>query len=276
MNITAKTKICMIIGDPVEYSLSPQLHNAGYKALGIGDEYVYVAIHVLASKLPDFIKGVKSMQIAGVGVKTPHKIKIIKHLDEVDEIAQKIGSVNSIVNTNEILKGYNTDWLGVVSPLEKITSLENKKVALLGAGGVSRAAAYGLSKKGANITIYNRTIEKAEELAKEFGGVAKSFDSLEAIKGMDIIINATSIGHPPYENEMPVGTEFINDNQIIYDLVYSINGKTKLIEAAEKKGAKTISGIEMLLHQGYAQFKLFTGHDAPVDAMRNALLTQLK
>ncbi len=275
MNINSRTKICMIIGDPVEHSLSPQIHNAGYEAAGIDNEYVYIASHVTSENLADFIKGVKAMQIRGVGVKTPHKIEIMKYLDHIDETARKIGAVNSVVNEDGILKGYNTDWIGVVSPFEKITSLQDKKVALIGAGGAARAAAYGLCKKGANLTIFNRTLDKAKELSEEFGGNARSLEDKDEIKTMDIIINATSIGLPPYENNVPIGSEYINDNHIVYDLVYSLQGTTKFIKEAEKKGARLLTGIDMLLSQGYAQFKLFTNHNAPEEIMKNVLIEYL-
>lgn len=272
MKITADTKICMIIGDPVEHSLSPQIHNAGYESLGIDGEYVYIASHVETPKLADFIKGMRAIKIRGVAVKAPHKITIMQYLDEIDETAQKIGAVNTIVNNEGILRGYNTDWMGVVSPLEKRTTLKDKAVALIGAGGAARAASYGITRKGAKLNIFNRTIEKATELANEFGGNAYSLQDLNEIKNMDIVINSTSIGLPPFENKVPVSSEYINQKQIIYDLTYILHGKTLFIDQAEKKRAITITGAEMLLAQGFAQFKLFTNHDAPEEAMRKALI----
>ncbi len=276
MNITAKTKICMIIGDPVEHSLSPQIHNAGYKALGIDDKFVYIGCLVTKEKLADFIKGVKSMQIQGVGVKTPHKIEIMQYLDEIDETAKKIGAVNTVVNERGSLKGYNTDWIGVVSPLEKIVPLNRRKVGLIGAGGAARAAAYGVCEKGADLTIFNRTYDKARSLAEEFGVKALSLQNFDEINNMEIIINATSIGLPPHENEVPVASKFISSDQIVYDLVYSLQGSTKFINDAKEKRAKVLTGIDMLLSQGYAQFKLFTNYDAPEKDMKNFLLEYLK
>ena len=276
MKITAKTKICMIIGDPVEYSLSPQIHNAGYEALGIDGEYIYVASHTKKDELENFIKGVRAMQIRGIAVKTPHKTAVMEYLDEIDAVAKQIGAVNTIVNDDGKLKGYNTDWIGVTKPLEIISPIKNKMTALIGAGGAARAAAYGITIKGSKLTIFNRTLSGAQELANEFGGAAKSLEDLEEIKNMDIIINATSVGHPPHENETPVPSDYIKSTHIVYDIVYGSNAPTKLIAEASKKGAKTITGIEMLLHQGFAQFKLFTGHDAPEEAMRNVLLQNVK
>jgi shikimate dehydrogenase len=134
-------KICMVIGDPVEHSLSPRMHNAGYRALGIDNEFVYVARKVKTDDLADFVKGVRAIGIRGVSCTIPHKIKIMKFLDEIDATAREIGAVNTVVNEKGKLKGYNTDWLGAVASLEETISLKNKKVALIGAGGVARAIA---------------------------------------------------------------------------------------------------------------------------------------
>ncbi len=274
MNISAKTKICMVIGDPIEHSLSPQMHNAAYEKLGINNEYVYVACNVKIRDISDFIKGVRAMQIRGVSCTIPHKIAVVKYLDEVDDVAKKIGAVNTIVNDNGVLKGYNTDWLGVVIPLEKMTSLKNKAIALLGAGGAARAVAYGVEERGARLVIYNRTIDKARQLAKEFGGEARSLDAIENVKNADIIFNATSIGLHPSENETPLDKNLITNQHIVFDAIY-VPYKTRLLKEAKQQGARIIHGMEMLLQQGIAQFKLYTNLDAPEETMRNVLLQHL-
>ncbi|PIQ80958.1 MAG: shikimate dehydrogenase [Candidatus Pacebacteria bacterium CG_4_10_14_3_um_filter_34_15] len=274
MKISAKTKICMVIGNPIEHSLSPQIHNAGYEKLGIESDYVYVACNVEIQNIADFIKGVRAMQIRGVSCTIPHKIEVMKHLDEVDEVAEKIGAVNTIVNENGVLNGYNTDWLGVVIALEKVTSLKNKRVALIGAGGAARAVAYGVTQRGAKLTIYNRTIEKAKELINEFGGEAYSLDDIEGIKNMDIIFNATSVGLASNKNETPLPKELMTNKHIIFDAIY-VPYETRLLREAKQQGATIIHGMEMLLQQAIAQFKLYTGHDAPEDVMRNVLLDNL-
>lgn len=274
MKISAKTKICMVIGDPIEHSLSPQIHNAGYEKIGIDSDYVYIAAKVKIQDIADFIKGVKAMQIRGVSCTIPHKIEIIKYLDEVDKVAKKIGAVNTIVNDHGVLKGYNTDWLGAVLPIEKITSLKNKKVALIGAGGVARAIAYGLTQKGAKLTIYNRTLEKACELAKEFYGEAHSLNDIGSIKNMDIIFNATSVGLHPKENETLIPKKLITNHHIVFDAIY-IPYETRLLKEAKEQGATIIHGVEMFLQQAVAQFKLYTGYDAPEEIMRSVLLYHL-
>lgn len=274
-NISGKTKICMVIGDPIQHSLSPKMHNAAFEALGIDNEFVFVASQVKPEDLSDFVKGVRTMGIRGLACTIPHKTAIIKYLDYMDEVAQKIGSVNTVVNDGGILKGYNTDWLGVTGPLEKITSLDDKTVALIGAGGAARAVAYAVMKKGAKLTIYNRSLEKAERLAKEFGGKALSLHHLEKIKDADIIFNATPLGMYPNEDKTPIPNELMRKNQIVFDAVYT-PFETKLLRDAKSKGAQIISGVEMFVKQGAAQFKLYTGFDAPVDAMKKVLVKNLK
>lgn len=268
MKITARTKICMVIGDPVEHSLSPKIHNAGYEALNIDDQFVYVACHVNVNEIENFIKGIRAMKIRGISCTIPHKIAVMPYLDEIDKVAKKIGAVNTIVNQNNKLVGYNTDWLGILTPLEKMTTLNGKTVAIIGAGGAARAAAYAVTSKGAKVTIYNRTFEKAKELAEEFGGIAFGIDDLENIVNADIVINTTSVGLKN-KNKTILPKEFISKNQIIFDAVYG--DETQLLKDAKEKGAMTIAGIEMLLYQGVEQFKLYTGHDAPIDVMRKVL-----
>lgn len=265
------TEICMVIGDPIEHSLSPQMHNAGYKALGIDHEFVYVACNIKINKIADFIKEARAMDIHGISCTIPHKIEVMKYLDEVDETASEIGAVNTVVNEKGKLKGYNTDWLGAVIPLEKITSLKNKKVALIGAGGTARAIAYGMVKKGASLAIFNRSIGKARALANEFGGRAFALNELDRIKNMDIIFNATPVGMHPKDNESPIPKELITSKHTVFDAIYTPY-ETKLLREAKEQGAQVIHGMEMLLQQGVAQFKLYTKRDAPEQVMRNVLL----
>jgi len=267
--ITAKTKICMVIGDPIGHSLSPQMHNAGLKALGIDSELVFVACDVKIRDMSDFIKGVRAMGIAGVSATLPHKIEIMKYMDTVDETARKIGAVNTVVNDNGALKGYNTDWLGALIPLEKKTELKNKRVGLLGAGGAARAIIYGLKKKGSIITLFNRSLKNANTLAEEFACGACGLDSLEQVLDMDILINATSVGMN--EDKSPIDKKFLNKDHIVFDIIYTPK-ETRLIKDAKEKGAQVILGYEMLLYQGAQQFRLYTGFDAPVEAMRKAIL----
>jgi len=271
MKITGKTKICMTIGDPIEHSLSPQMHNANLEAAGLSGKYVFVAGHVALHDLESFIKGVRAMKIHFIGCTLPHKIAIMQYLDEIDEDAKKIGAVNTILNDNGILKGSNTDWLGVVTPLEKLVTLENKTVALLGAGGAARAAVYAVTKKGAKLQIFNRTREKAQLLVDAFGGEAFSLEHLHLVKNADIIINTTSVGMRPQVDETPLPKEFITKNHIVFDAVYT-PFETKLLQDAKTKGATIIHGTEMFVNQAAAQIMLYTGQIANQDVMREAIL----
>lgn len=264
-------KQCLIIGDPVSHSLSPAMHTAGYEALDIAHEYRFTSKRVKPEDLPATVETFRQEPIHGVAITIPHKETIMQYLDEIDETAKIIGAVNTVVNENGVLKGYNTDWLGVVTPLQNMTDITGKKVAILGAGGAARAAVYGLSKHGAQLAIFNRTSDKASALAAEFSMAAYPIEALEKVKNMDIIFNATSLGMAPHEQETPLSKEFMSSAQIVFDAIYTPY-ETRLLKEARAQGAQVIHGLDMLLEQGIAQFKLFTGHDAPQGVMRNALL----
>lgn len=268
--ISAKTKLCIIIGDPVEHSLSPAMHNAAYKALGIADEFVFIAARVKIEDIGSVVKAVRTMHIRGLTCTIPHKTEVIPYLDEIDPIAQKIGAVNTVVNDHGILKGYNTDWLGAVIPLEKITNLSGKRVAIMGAGGAARAIVYGLVERGALVKIYNRSLQNAKDLAQEIGAQAGSLEELPEVEDADIIINATSLGMKPHDAESPVPKKYVKEKHIVFDAVY-VPHQTKLLREAKEKRATIVHGIEMLLHQGTAQFELYTNLHAPIEVMRNVL-----
>lgn len=261
-------KICLSIGYPIKTSRSPSIHNEGYQKLGIDDEFVYLRAEVKPEHLKMAIDGVRGLGIRGVSITMPHKQTVMKYLDKIEKDAKNIGAVNTIINNDGILTGYNTDVIGAMTVLEEKTNVKDRLVAVIGAGGVARAVVYGLIKKGARIKIFNRSLEKAKKLAEEFGCGYGSLDSLEEISKMDIVINATSVGMN--EEKSPVDKKFINKNQIVFDVVYSPK-ETRLIKDAKEKGAKIIYGYEMLLYQGVAQFELYTGLKAPVEVMRKIL-----
>lgn len=271
MKISAKTKICLIIGDPVAHSLSPVMHNAGYETLGIDNKFVFLGAKVKAGDVSVVIQSMRKMGIHGLACTIPHKVEVTKFLDEINETAKKIGAVNTVLNHRGKLIGFNTDWLGAVTPLEKITTLFGKKVLVLGAGGAARAVVFGLLKRQAKVKIFNRTRETAIKLAEEFGCQTTNLDVKSEIGNFEIIINTTSVGMKPMENKTPIPTKFITKQQIVFDIVY-VPFETKLLKEAKKKGAKIIHGIEMLLNQGTAQFEIFTGQKAPEEEMRRALL----
>jgi len=271
---TAQTKICLIIGDPVNHSLSPLMHNAAYEAVGLEEQFVYLAASVPVTQMKSVIESVRTLGIKGLTCTVPHKIAVIPFLDAIDEIAKKIGAVNSVANTNGILKGYNTDWIGAISPLKKIMSLKNKKVLVIGAGGAARAVVYGLVHEKAKVTVINRTIEKAKKLAFEFGCHNQDTINELFLATQDIIINTTSVGMHPHEGLLPIPLEGIHKGQILMDIVYAPY-ETEFLKQGKKIGAKIIHGTEMLLFQGTAQFELYTGVKAPIEVMKKTLLNAL-
>lgn len=268
-------KTCLIIGDPVSHSLSPAVHNAGYRALGIDKEFHYEARKVAADELAEFMDTVRPSDIRGISCTAPHKQAIMRYLDEVDPVADKIGAINTIVNDNGRLIGYNTDWLGVIEPLKRLATIKDKHVALLGAGGAARSIAYGLSEQGVKLTIYNRTPDKATALAAQFKAASAPLIGNEtAIRDSDIIVNATSVGMGSGDAS-PLPRAALSERQIVFDSVY-VPYETKLLREAAAAGAQIIHGTEMLVHQALAQFKLYTGYAAPEAAMRKALNQALK
>lgn len=256
----------VVIGDPINHSLSPNMHNLGYIALGIDKDNLFIPVRVRNKNLKKFIEAVKTLGVNGISVTSPHKETIINYLDNLDNDAKEIGSVNTILNKEGKLSGYNTDWIGAITALEKRISLKGKKVAIIGAGGAARAIVYGLIKKGARVKIFNRSVDKASKLAKEFK--AESGKNIEEIKDCDIIINATSLGMN--EDKSPVDKKLLNKHQIVLDVVYSPKETTFIIDAKEK-GVEVVYGYEMLLYQGMEQFKMYTGIKAPEKKMRKAL-----
>jgi shikimate dehydrogenase len=270
-SISAKTKMCVIIGDPVEHSLSPKMHNIAYHELGIDNEFVFTAAKVRIEDVEDVVRAVRVMGIRGLTCTVPHKVEVMKYLDWIDPVAQKIGAVNTVVNVNGALKGYNTDWLGTVIPLEKVTDLYGKRVALIGAGGAARAMAFGVIEKGAFLKIYNRNQDKAKELAQELGCFSGSMEQLPEVQDADIIINSTPIGMGELEDQTPIPSNLIQKGQICFDAVY-VPFETKFLTEAKNAGAEIIHGIDMLLHQGTAQFSYYTNREAPESVMRQALL----
>jgi shikimate dehydrogenase len=268
-NVTPKQ--CYVIGDPVAHSLSPVIHNAGYRVLGIEREFEYSARRVTAARLKDFIHDARQSGVRGMSVTMPHKESVGRMLDEIDEVAEAIGAINTIVGTGGLLRGSNTDWIGAVGPLLALGPLRHTRVAIIGAGGAAKAFVFGLVREGADVTVYNRTAEKARIISERFGCRAGDMADLEAIAAARIICNTTPAGMDEGD-ELPVPEACIGAHHTVFDAVYAPY-QTKLLQIAQSRGAKIIHGTEMLLHQGMAQFTLFTGHVAPEEAMRLALLT---
>jgi shikimate dehydrogenase len=280
--ISGKTRVCGVIGDPIEHTLSPIMHNAAFKALKL--DFAFLVFKVKVADVEKAVSGMRALGIHGLNVTMPHKSAVINYLDEVDQAAKAIGSVNTILNKDGRLFGFNTDGVGALQALrENGVEPRGKKVLLLGAGGAARAIAYTLAREADELVILNRTAKQAAELANL---LKQTFDrkvvadtlSPNAIKDTlqdsDVLINATSVGMKPNANQTPVAFEWLRPDLAVMDIVYN-PVETKLAKDAKAAGAKVVSGFEMLIYQGAASFEIWTGHSAPVEVMRHAALNHL-
>ena len=282
--ISGKTKVCGVIGDPIEHTMSPVMHNAAFKELGL--DYLYVSFRVRKEELGKAVESIRALNIRGLNVTTPHKVAIIPFLDELDPLVERIGAVNTIVNDDGVLTGYNTDATGFLQALlDKGVKPEGKNTVILGAGGASRAISFILAERGAHLVILNRLLELdwAEELAhrisqvfkKEVRALELNEKNLEMmLEGADILINATSVGMSPDVDETPVPARLLKPALIVFDIVYNPI-QTRLLKEAEAAGAQTIGGLDMLVWQGAIAFEKWTGRKAPLDLMRREVIKAL-
>ena len=268
------SKTFAVIGDPIDHSLSPNIHSAAFRELDL--DCSYIAYRIPKGELKDGIDGLKKINIAGFNVTIPHKVEMMKLLDKMDESCSLIGAVNTVSNDNGVLKGYNTDMDGFLDPFKKKDIvLKEKSILLLGAGGAARAIVAAFAKEHAkHITIANRTLEKANDLShfsKQIGLDANGINisNVENLESYDIIVNATSVG---LKNESsPISLDSLRPNTIVYDIVY-MPMNTDFLKTAKEKGATIIYGYEMLLGQAVRAFEIWHGMEAPYNAMKKALL----
>lgn len=276
MVIKGSTKVVGLIGEPVEHSFSPPMHNEAFKTLGL--DYVYAPFNVSPDNLKSAIEGANSLNIQGLNVTIPHKINVIKYLNELDPIAELIGAVNTIDFKN--LKGYNTDGIGCIRAIEEVTKIKDKNIVVAGAGGAARAIVFYLAKYGAEeVNILNRNLKKAENLANDLlaSNLISNVNSSDiseiskCISDADILIDTTPIGmHPNVSDEPIVKAADIHEELVVNDIVYNPN-ETVLLKEAIKANAKVVYGIKMLLYQGAESFKIWTGREAPIDVMEAKL-----
>lgn len=272
------TRVFGVIGHPITHSLSPAMHNAAIGALNI--DYIYVPFHVTPENLGKAMEGIRAMEIAGVNVTIPHKERIIEYLDEVGRYAMQIRSVNTIANVDGHLKGDTTDGPGFLRSAEaEWGKLDGSKVLMIGGGGSAKAVAFALGRIGCEITVANRTRERAVELADSLGeifqanrfhGVELDWQALrEVVSGADLVVNTTSVGMYPDVDGIPIPPELLRRNLLVYDLVYN-PARTRLVREAEERGARAITGLKMLVYQGALSFEIWTGIEPPVDVMEEA------
>ena len=269
-------KTYCIIGDPIQHSLSPGMQNAAFNSLGLN--CTYISFRVPAGELKESVESLRSINIAGFNVTVPHKVEVMKYLDELDATAKKAAAVNTVNNIEGIYKGYNTDMHGFIEPLRaRKVDFSGMKVLLLGAGGAARAIVAALSEedKISKLVIANRDAGRAQELAKIGSNLGLKCETLpldraqEASPDSDLIVNSTTIGL--HNEPSPIDHEHIKKGSIVYDIVYRPI-VTDLIENAKYAQAVVVYGYEMLLEQGAKAFEIWTGIPAPKDAMKKNLL----
>lgn len=283
--VDSRTVLYCVIGDPIHHSKSPLMLNRAFRETG--ENGIYTAFHITGDRLGAFIQGVRAMGIRGVNVTIPHKVEIMSHLDEIDASARALGAVNTIVNDNGRLIGYNTDGIGYVRSLkeEAVADLAGKRIVLLGAGGAARGIVYALAaERPATITIVNRTIDRAEELAASVSGhtglkdvrAVGAFGLEMACRQADVVINTTSIGMSPQTEGLPmdINVSWLKTEAVASEIIYNPL-KTRFLREAEAAGRRVHGGLGMFIYQGAYAFEYWTGKPAPVPAMRETVLEAL-
>lgn len=266
-----------VIGDPIRHSKSPVMLNRAFRERSVNG--AYAAFHVQPGQLEQAIAGVRGLGFRGLNVTIPHKIEVMAYLDEISEGAKAAGAVNTIVNDNGRLIGYNTDGIGYVRSLkeEAEPNLAGKTIVVLGAGGAARGILWALAQENpAAILVANRTESKAAELAASFSPEYRisslPWDKLrEACSTADIVINTTSVGMSPNVEDLPLDPSWLKPGAVASDLIYNPL-KTAFLEQAERLGCKIHSGLGMFIYQGAYAFEYWIGQPAPVEAMREVVL----
>ena len=267
MKINGYTRTCGLLGNPVEHTMSPAIHNTLAEALG--ENMVYVPFHVPEGRVGEAVRGAYALNLLGCNVTVPYKAQVIPFLQEIDPLAEQIGAVNTLVRTEGGFKGYNTDMPGLYRAMcEDGVKIEGEKVLILGAGGVARAVAMLLMQKGAeSIIILNRTLERAEQIAREVNDYAGR-QAVTALALADFVklpadkylaIQATSLGmFPRVEDVVIKDLAFYSYIHTGYDLIFN-PAETRFMELVKENGGRAFGGLKMLLYQGIIAYELWTG-----------------
>jgi len=285
--INHNTKIVGVIGHPIKHSLSPMMHNYAFNKLDL--DFVYLPFDIASINLKDALKGMLALGIKGFNVTIPHKERIVDYLDELSDSANIVNAVNTVVNENGKLHGYNTDVEGIIKTLEEYKDEINEKmVSVIGAGGAARAVIYTLINRFniEKINIINRTMGKAEALKDYFTSKMlfekiKTYelsppDIIKILNKSKLIVNASSIGMMPDEDDSPTTiAESFNDNQIVFDLVYNPR-RTKFLSIAESQGATVLNGLKMFVEQGAKAFEFWTNEIMPTEKILEILNKELE
>lgn len=279
--LDGETLVVGVIGWPVRHSLSPPMQNAAFAELGLN--WVYVPFEVAPDRVQQAVDAVRALGMVGINVTVPHKEAVARLVDELDPAAATLGSVNTVVNRDGHLVGYSTDGAGFVRSVEEAgEDLAGKRVALIGAGGSARAVAQAVAAEQPEaLCIINRTFSRALELAGQVRGGGLTIGALplesaqHAVQDAQVVIDTTPVGMHPHAQDAPVvPPEWLHEGQCVCDLVYRPRD-TVLLRAARERGARTVSGAGMLVHQGAIALELWTGKPAPLVVMRQALLEAL-
>lgn len=277
--IDAATSLYCLIGDPVQGSLSPSIHNAAFEALHLNS--LYLAFPVRSAELEQVVRGLSGLGVAGFNVTIPHKVPILALLDELSVSAELVGAVNTVVSRSRRLVGHNTDIDGVLATLRKHeVQVKGTRCVVFGAGGFARGAAGALTlAECAEITLVCRDVAKGSQVADELSNSLRrevhvlplnNEELEEVLRDAEILINATPVGMHPEENVSPIPSELLSHQMVVLDAVYEPR-HTKLLMDAKKAGAKPISGLHILLEQAAAAFRIWTGREPPMEAMREAV-----
>ncbi|MBM6619223.1 shikimate dehydrogenase [Bacillus suaedaesalsae] len=271
-------KLYGVIGDPISHSMSPLMHNTAFIHHGLNARYI--AFHVTPERLSSAIEGLRGLNIGGMNVTIPHKVSVMKYLDEIDPLAKQIGAVNTIVNEKGKLVGYNTDGIGFVNSLKQLLqekNLQNQSILVIGAGGAAKAIYYSLiAEGGKNVDVTNRTLLHAEDLIKEHS-TSNAVTLLEAEQQLhtyDIIVNTTSVGMYPQTNDVPMQLSRLKTGAIVSDIIYN-PFETQLLKEAKKYGAVTQNGINMFVFQGALAFEKWTGIYPDIETMKSVIKKKL-
>ncbi|MFC1880795.1 shikimate dehydrogenase [Thermodesulfobacteriota bacterium] len=269
-NKSGVAPLYVVVGNPIDHSLSPVMHNSALAHSGLDGCYLALRVEKIAAA----VDGIRGLGIRGASVTIPHKIAVLPYLDKLDPMASDIGAVNTILNKDGVLHGYNSDCNGAVMAIAEKTAIKDKAAAIIGAGGAARALGFGLKQEGAMVTIINRTKTRGEKLAKD---LECQFISLEEVKELPyhLVVNATPAGMTPDVNSIPIATKFLKPEMVIMDMVYNPL-QTRFLKEAKIIGCTIVDGVSMFVHQGAVQFELWTSHEAPVDIMRKVVLEELK
>jgi shikimate dehydrogenase len=257
----AHTGLYGVVGFPLGHTLSPIMHNSAFEVTGVNA--IYLAFET--KDAGGFVKGMRALGIKGMSVALPFKSEVLPYLDDVDGMAEKIGAVNTIVNNNGRLTGYNTDAFGALKALQDVVDLSGMSCLLVGAGGAARAIGFVLREEGVRLTVANRSPERGMELARSLQSRFVPLGDLRRIDA-DILIQTTSVGMYPHTEQCPIPEDLIKGDVVVMDIIYNPI-ETRILKVARAHGSKTINGLSMFINQGAEQFRLWTGLEPPLREM---------